>query len=85
MLGIASNQRIDASSIRDMLSAFGYKKGSDEYISYNTWVAAHGTDVFEDKGISVIADMNIYNSRELRKLLDREPQNDACLIGFLYF
>ena len=84
MFGIASNQRINTGSIRNMLATFGSREDVDSSISHNSWVAAYGEDKFDNTVLSVVADSNIYNSGELCKLLDNEPKSDAHLIAMLY-
>lgn len=84
MFGIASNQRIDTGSIRVMLSTLGLREGIDAFTSYNSWVTVYGEDKFENTGISVILDSDIYNSEELSKLVGNELQSDAHLISLLY-
>lgn len=84
MFGIASNQRINVSSIQAMISALGFIEGIDCSVSYNSWALACGRDVFEDSNIAVVSDSDIYNSKELYKRVDSEQRSDAHLIGMLY-
>ena len=84
MLGIVSNQMIDKSSIRTMLLSLGFKEDINSFISYNSWAAVCGLEMFEGKAVSVVSDSDLYNLQELSSLVDDKLQNNAHLICLLY-
>src|SRR4030066_983734 len=84
MLGIVSNQMIDKSSIRTMLLSLGFKEDINSFISYNSWAAVCGLEMFEGKSVSVVSDSDLYNLQELSSLVDDKLQNNAHLICLLY-
>ena len=83
MFGIASYQQIDKDSLKPSFWSALNQKFEDSCIN-TSWSLAHARDVFEDPDIAVVSDSEIYNERELAKLVDQEPLNHAHLIGMLY-
>src|SRR4030042_6900662 len=82
MFGIASYQQIDSDLKKSILYTFGHGQKGSPVNTY--WALAYASDIFEDSSTLVVSDSDIYNEKELIKLVDQKPLNHAHLIGMLY-
>ncbi len=84
MHGAASSEKLDMDYVKGIVSSQRTGRDPDAFVSCSGWAAAFGSNIFEDEYVCVFSDSELYNSRELSRLLDAEPKNDSHLIGLLY-
>ncbi len=84
MFGIVSKKGIKKEFAECTRSAQRVKNGRHSCFFNNGWVFACGASEYEDSNISVIADADIYNRKDLLGLADIDTENDAHLLGALY-
>lgn len=84
MFGTVSRKGLQEEYLAEMTSKFQARILSDMNAVINKWGMACGPSIFENDRISVVADADIYNIRELSGGNPDKENNEAVIIGSLY-
>ena len=85
MFGILSKDDIDRQAVTQRLnvSVLGENMGNNSSHGFRAHI--FGRKVYKHNNVIVASDSQIYNSPQLKKLIDDEPRDEAHLICMLYF